>query len=258
MSPTFFETIGLTATEARLYELLLKLGEVSAGRLIAETSLKRPTVYKSLYTLERKGLVKKQEKGKIIHFRPEPPTSLLSLAEEQYKTLERAKKDLQSLLPQLTSTYTLAVEKPVMRLFEGVDGLKDIYEDTLTEAKPIYAVLQTAEVEPHLYKWLTTTYVKKRAKLGISAQVIVASGKWSKDYITRDKEEGRATRMVPSETFPFQHEVLIYGPKVGFVHYKKNDALIGIILHHPQIAVTMKAMFDLAWEGASHVEPSAP
>ncbi len=250
MSPDFYETIGLTATEARLYELLLKLGEISAGRLIAETGLKRATVYKSLYALEKKRLVKKMTEGKIIHFRPEPPTSLISLAEEQYKTLERAKKDLQSLLPQLTSNYILAVEKPLVQIYEGVDGLKKIYEDTLKERKIIYAVAQISEIDPELHKWLKSTYVRKRAKFGIVAKVIISSGSFSKEYTQRDKVELRETKMVESTQFPFQHEVDIYGDKVAFIHFKRGEALIGVVIHHPLIAQTMKAWFNLAWKGA--------
>lgn len=250
MTLDFLKNFGLTDKEANLYELLLKLGEVPAGDLIRESKLKRATAYKTLYGLEKKGLVSKRDIGKIIHFRPEPPSKLFSLAETQFLTLERSKSSLESLLPQLTSSYVMAVEKPVVTIYEGIEGLKQIYEDTLTEDKPIFAVLQTAEVEPEIYQWLTKSYAKMRVKKNIPAKVIVASGKWSASYIQKDKKELRESIIVPSEKFPFKHEVDIYGDKVAFINYKKAEALIGIIIKHPQIAQTMKAWFDLAWEGA--------
>lgn len=258
MSLPFLQTIGLTQKEADLYELLLKLGEVSANTLIRETDLKRATAYKSLYALEQKGLVTKRDIGKIIHFRPEQPTKLLELAEREVQNTERAKEDLRTILPQLTSSYILTVEKPVISTYEGVNGLKEIYEDTLRERKPIYAVLQTAEVNDELYQWLTKKYVKSRAKLGIKAQVIVASGKWSREYIKKDEGELRESILVPSREFPFQHEVDIYGDKVAFLNYKKGEALIGVLIKHPQIAQTMKAWFDLAWEGATRLSSATP
>ena len=36
----------------------------------------------------------------------------------------------------------------------------------------------------------------------------------------------------------------------GYINFKKGDALIGIVIHHPLIRQTMKALFDLAWKGA--------
>jgi sugar-specific transcriptional regulator TrmB len=250
MSQTLWETLGLTAKEADIYELLLKRGEIETAPIIRELNLKRATAYKSLYALEKKGLVTKRDIGKITHFRPEPPTKLLAYAEEQVQKQARAKADLQSLIPSLTGAYLLAVEKPIVSTFEGIKGLQDIYEDTLREGKEIKAVLQTEEVEPTMYEWLNTYYVKKRAKLKIPAKVIVSSGKWADEYANRNENSKRETIMVPNTLFPFKHEVDIYGNKVAFINYKKGEALIGVVITHPQVADTMRAWFDLAWIGA--------
>lgn len=251
MSLPFLETIGLTTNEANLYELLLRLGEVPANTIIAQTSLPRATVYKSLYSLEQKGLLIKYDKGKIIHFKPEPPTKLLELADTQYRQLERAKKDVQALIPQMTSSYILSVERPVVTTFEGVEGLKQIYEDMLRVGKPIYAVLQAHEVEEGIYAWLTGPFVRKRIKLGIPVQAIVSASKHAEVYAQKDEKEFRTTRIVSNDLFPFQHELDIYGSKVAFIHFKRGERLVGVVVDHPQIAQTMKALFDLAWEGAA-------
>lgn len=250
MSLPFLETIGLTGKEAEIYELLLKKGELVGGDIIKETSLKRATVYKSLYSLEKKGLISKQDLNKKIHFRPLPPDRLIELADSQIKKHERARSDVRTLLPDLMSSYILAVEKPVVSTFEGVKGLKEIYLDTLREGKPISAVLTTAAVEPELFDWLTSYYAKQRVKHGVFARVIASTGTWSKEYVKKDAAEARETLLVPDTQFPFAHEVDIYGDKVAFINYKKGDALIGVVINHPQIARTMRAWFDLAWKGA--------
>ncbi len=243
------QTLGLTDKESAIYKLLLELGKVQAGVLIKKTGLKRATVYKSLYTLEEKGLVKQEDIKKKKHFTPLSPDNLLKLSDEQFEKQQRARDDLRMLLPQLTSNYILSVEKPVITTFEGVEGLKKIYEDTLVVNKPIYAVLQTAEVEPELFHWLEKSYIKNRIKQNLHANVIVASGEWSEEYIKKRETQATTTIGVDSKLYPFAHEVDIYGDKVAFINYKKNEALIGIVIHHPLIAQTMKAIFDLAWKG---------
>ena len=258
MALPFLPTIGLTKNEADVYELLLQLGEVPVWKIQQKAELKRPTLYLTLQNLEKKGLVSKRDFEKKIHFRPEPPTKLLSLAEQHYNELDRAKSDLQSILPQLTSTYIMAVEKPVVTTFEGVEGLKQMYEDTLNEGKTIYSLLQTAEVDAAMYKWLTTSYIRKRIQLKIPAKVIVASGKWSDEYQKKDELELRETVMVPSDTYPIQHELVIYGDKVGFMNYKKGESLLGVLITHPQIAKTMHAFFNLAWLGAHTPKQPGP
>lgn len=254
MSPTIWETIGLTAKEASIYELLLHRGEVLASTIIDELKLKRATAYKSLYSLENKGLISKRDVNKKIQFRPEPPDKLMAYAEQKVREQERAKEDLRTLIPDLTSAYILAVEKPVVSTFEGVEGIKKVYMDTIREGGEIKAVLQTAEVEPTIYDWLTRYYVRERVKKGVHAKVIVASGKWSEVYREKDQKELRETKLVSNTIFPCKHEVDIYGNKVAFINYKKGEALIAVVITHPQIAQTMRAWFDLAWIGADHAK----
>lgn len=254
MSLAILKTIGLTDKETEIYDLLMQKGEVPVGVLLDNLKMKRPTVYKSLYELEKKGLVSKRDIAKKIHFRPEPPTNILTYLAQREKEHERVTEDVRSLIPQLTSSYILAVEKPVVSTFEGIKGLKEIYEDTLRERKEILAVLQTGEVDEEMFKWLTTTYAKKRAKLKIKAKVIVASGKWSESYQSKNEKEYRETVLVPSNTFPFRHEVDVYGNKVAFINYKKGEKLIGVVINHPQIAETMRAILNLGWIGAAEIQ----
>lgn len=255
MPLTFLQTLGLSKNEANLYDLLLKLGEVPVHVIVKESRLKRPTVYKTLYNLAEKDLVSQREVNKILHFAPTPPTSLLGLAETQYSALDRAKKDLQAILPELSSAYTLSVEKPIIRMFEGLEGLKEIYLDTLVEAKPIYAVVRISTIDTKLHEWLQFDYVKKRARKKIHAKVIVAYDKAAPGFIKRDQKEERTSISVPGDQFPFQHEVNIYGNKVAFINNHEDEPLIGFIIDHPLIAQTMKAWFDLAWIGAQNVKP---
>jgi hypothetical protein len=111
-------------------------------------------------------------------------------------------------------------------------------------------MLTTAEVDPELFNWLTTDFVKRRASMNIPARVIVASDNWHQEYTGRNADEVRNTVTVPSDQFPFQHEAMVYGDKFALVNYKKGEKLIGIVINHPQIAKTMRAWFELAWKGA--------
>src|SRR3989344_3795624 len=135
MSLAFLETIGLTKKEADLYELLLKLGETPANEIIKQSKLKRATTYKTLYSLEKKGLVTHQDSKNKIHFRPEPPDKLMSFADQQHEEFDRAREDLRTLIPELTSSYVLAVEKPIVRFYEGKDGIIKANLEILAEKK---------------------------------------------------------------------------------------------------------------------------
>lgn len=247
MSLSFLQKIGLSVQESLIYEILVKEGELPFSQVIVKVGLKRPTVYKLLYSLQEKGLVDVRDVKKKLHARPQPPEKLLKIADASYKDIELTRQSLLSFLPGLNSLYINSTEKPVVKTYEGIEGLKEIYEDLLNEGKPIYALVQAATVEPELYEWLTTTFVRKRIKAKLHVKALVASSKASKVYVDKSKQEYRTAKLIDGEKFPFQHEVEIYGDKVAIIHYKRDEPLIGIVIHHPQIALTMRAWFDLAW-----------
>lgn len=250
MSLGFLQTLGITETEGSLYELLLKLGEVPITTVIRESKLKRPTVYKALHSLSKKGLVIQRDIKKKLHVRPEPPSKLQELADKQYRLMEEVKLNLNAMMPGLALSYTHSTDKPIVRIYEGIEGLKEVYEDTVKVGKPISAILHLSSIDPELHEWLIQKFVKKRVKAKIHVKAIVASGMADKDYMKRSPQEYRITRQVDSSLYPFQHEIDIYGDKIAIIHYNKDEPLIGIIIQHPAIANTMQAWFDLAWNGA--------
>lgn len=248
MNYSFLSTFGLTEKEVVLYEILLSSGQLLVGDIIKKSKLKRATVYQSLYSLEKKGLVSQIEISGKIHFKPEPPTQLLQLANSQLKIYEESHNQLMSVISALDSKYILAIEKPVISVFEGVNGLKEIYNDMISTGKPVYAALTTDEIDPALQEWLDNVHVKERAKKKIHAYVLVAGEKNTTKYLKRDKEEARTTKIVDKNKYPFMHEIDIYGSKVAFINYRKGQNLLGVVIHHPLIAATQKALFDLAWD----------
>lgn len=250
MSLSFLQNFGLSTHETTVYELLLKQGESTVQILTKQSKLKRTNIYTILASLEEKSLVTKRELSKILHFKPVPPTRLLELADEKYKEIEKSRKDLQAVLPILSSTYILSVEQPIVRMYEGVEGLKEIYFDILKEAKPGFSVLQSEDMDEKLSDFVVNEFSKKRARKRMSLKVIITSGKNAKTFLKNDVKFHRFSKLIPKDLFPFEHEVTIYGDKVAFMHYKKGEKLIGMIIKHPSFAKTMKAFFDLAWQGA--------
>lgn len=240
----------LTKLQSVIYQLLLSRGEVGAADLVEASGFKRSTLYKTLYELEEKGLASKKDFKKKLHFKPESPVRLMDSLSSEVEKLERGRDKLAYLLPQLQSMYVGSTQQPIVQVFVGVEGLKKIYQDTLEVGETIYAALDVDSIDPVLRDWLDTKYVKKRAKLGITAKVIVSSGTLAKPYKVRDLDERRVTRLLNSSQFPFEHEIDIYGDRVAFIHNKAGEELIGIVIRHPNIASTMKSLFELAWVGS--------
>lgn len=253
MALPLLETLGLTSKETIIYELLLQKGELPAAIIIAETKFKRATVYKSLYAMEEKGLVRQREIQKKIHFRPEPPVKLLELSENRLKEQERARFDLQRILPELTSSYILTVEKPVVRYFEGIEGVKQAHLEILAEKKEILAyVYINAKLDAPLDDFWPK-YYKQRVKNNIYVRSISPNNTEGIQYKRQDKDQLRETRLIPKEQFSFTIEKNICGNKLAFFS-RQEGKMIATIIENKEIVDTERAIFELSWQQAGHYE----
>ena len=69
---SLLQQVGLSPKEAKIYEILLKLGKVPVNKIVPEAGFKRSTTYSVLDELVSKGLVEKDESREIIQFRAKP------------------------------------------------------------------------------------------------------------------------------------------------------------------------------------------
>jgi len=74
--------------------------------------------------LREKGLIIATKKQKRTFYYAENPSKLGNILEEKVNAFD-------NLLPELLAMSNLIDRKPKIRFFEGVEGLKNIYKDTL-------------------------------------------------------------------------------------------------------------------------------
>lgn len=242
--------IGLSREEAKIYLTLLENGQATASTLATKSQIKRTYIYALCQNMVKKGLITLSKKGKKTTFVPQSPQNLLSISEEKRARTAKAHAQLEQSLPSLSVRYKAIEAKPIVQIFEGVEGLKKIYNDTLKVGKEISAVVETSEMDPALRSWLKEHYIHERAKAKIHAKVILASGKLSSEYQSRNQKAYRTVIEVPSSKYPIKHEVDVYGDKVAFIKYHKDEPLVGLVIDNALVAHTMRAWFNLSWKGA--------
>jgi sugar-specific transcriptional regulator TrmB len=244
---------GLKEKEALIYNSLLSSGMLPVNEIIKKTNLKRGIVYKTLYDLIEKDLVSETIKNKKLHFKAEHPFKLSDFVEEKYKEAQKNQTTLATILPQLVSSFKASGNKPGIKIYEGIRGIKDVYMDTIYTNQKIYSILQTSEVNTEIYEWLNNVYAPIRVENKIWADVILTEeGESTKEYLSYNPTAFRETRVIPQSQFPIGIEMNIYGDKVAFINFNKNSDLFAIVVQNPFISNTQKALFDLAWETAGN------
>ncbi|MEW5902144.1 MAG: helix-turn-helix domain-containing protein, partial [Acidobacteriota bacterium] len=235
--------LGLSAAEALIYEVLLEEGPSPGAKIAQLSGIGRGNAYNSLASLKDKGLVE-EEPGKKTVFRVTDPERLRGLAKARREAAEALWNQLDSVLPGLKESYRIFTKQPTVRVFGGIEGLKDVYRETLREKQPIYALVSPDEPAPEIFRWLTTNYVRERVKLGIEVKAVVNGESKTAEYIAKGKAELREARFVSSAKYPFRGEIDAFGDKTAFIAYKKEE-LIGVIIESPSIAETLRSAVKL-------------
>jgi sugar-specific transcriptional regulator TrmB len=231
--------LGLNSSETVIYEILLEEGPKTASELVKPSGLSRGNVYNALNSLIDKGVVY-EEPGKKTTYKAEDPEELRQLAEQNVKQARHTQNQLNAILPDLKSQFRLVTKQPTIRVFEGVEGLKEIYLETLKQDDDIYAFVGPDAPVKKLYEWLKEDYVKKRVDAEIFAHVIISGEEKAEKYQKESTDKLRQTTRIPHKKFPFEGEVDIFGNKIAFIGYKQEE-LVGFIIESPSLAKTLRS-----------------
>ncbi|MFA5871599.1 MAG: helix-turn-helix domain-containing protein [Parcubacteria group bacterium] len=228
---------GLSEKEAEVYLAALELGEATGFRIYKKTELKKPTVYYILDELQKRGLVSQTKKGKKRYFVAEDPGKIR-------KKIEDNPKSFDEILPELRSIFNRKATKPIIRFYEGRQGLEEVYADTLKYKGEILA-FASEQIFHSLGQEFSESYVEKRIKAGIPVRAVMPSTEnLQKNYIEKDLAQLRATKLINPRKYNFPIEINIYANKVALISFRDE---LGLIIESDEINRMTKMMFEFFW-----------
>ena len=229
--------MGLTDKEAKVYLACTKQGTSPVSHIAEAAKINRVTTYSILEKLIQKGLVSFFTKKKIKYFTSTDPEIVV----DEY---EKRAKELKSVLPEL-KRLTGKTEHPQIRFFEGIEGIKTIYADTLTSKGDILNFSNSNEIRNHWTEY-DEEYVKKRAKKKIYLRGLCPKDSAGEKVHKEDKKYHREMRLLPQDQFDFTNEINIYDNKVAIISYENEP--IGMIIESQAIADSQRAIFNMCWQ----------
>lgn len=240
------EKLGLARKEAQVYLSLLELGPSVVSDIAKKATINRSTTYVLLESLVGQGLVSTSERQGIKIYNPAPPERLVQFIEESVKKYTELVGVAHGLLPELKSMYVGVGPKPKIQYFEGLEGIKTAYEDTLSSKETIRAYASIENMHKALPDYFPE-YYRRRAEKHINIRAIFPDTPEAKERITHNKEETREAALVPSEKYAFSPEINIYDNKIVFMSLLEKFSLI---IESQELADALKKAFELSWQEA--------
>ena len=237
MNTEFLENIGLTRSEISVYLSLLEFNSASASEIAEKSGLYRKNTYDALNRLIKKGLVSSAKVETKQIFSATNPQRLLEF-------VELRKNEIQGMLPELNSIYTLPRTADEVTVFKGKEGLKTIFEEIL-KAKLNYDKFGSGDKFKEFLPYYYPHFQNRKTENGINCRAIYSE---NERYLDSVKEFIGEVRFLPKE-FIHPSTTFVFGDRVAVLIWKENP--LGILISSKEVSESYRYYFELLWSNSS-------
>src|SRR3989344_6754117 len=127
------EKLGLPTNEAKIYETLVRFGQMPAGQIATKAKINRRNVYDALGRLTEKGLVFEIVQKHDSVYRAVDPKKLS-------ETIREKDLALQAIMPDLEKLYGKSETSNVVFEYKGIEGWKNYMQDILRVKEDVFTL----------------------------------------------------------------------------------------------------------------------
>ncbi|MEK7613305.1 MAG: helix-turn-helix domain-containing protein [Patescibacteria group bacterium] len=233
------KVFGLSNHESRVYLAALTLGPSSALDIAKEANIKRATVYLTIEQLVEKGFMHVDYVGlkrKFVAANPEHFEDVVNSLRTTYY----------DLLPDLLGLYKLKGKGGLVKYYEGLDGLKSLYETILRELRsgdPYYIISK----QEHWYEldevWFED-FVERRAKRALDTRIVFQDSKKARRNVVLQSVMNQKVKLLPSLS-AFSSDVIITPQR--YVTHSLTHPITAVSIENEDIVKTQISIFLALW-----------
>jgi sugar-specific transcriptional regulator TrmB len=240
---------GLDERSARLYLSLLELGEASILKLAKKSGVERTVIYYLLKDLRRFGLVDElYDSHNRLRLRAASPKKLAEYENNRHQQIKAA-------LPELEALYHDQPEKPRIRIFEGLSGVDELYDDVIATLSSLPEDKREMLTYTSVDRLVTLPirnqepFRQQRRDKKIKVRVIANNSPLARDFVERDQTELRESRLLPANHDEIKATFVVYANKVA--QYNLSGEIYVMSVENKELADTQRIIFELAWAQAA-------
>ncbi len=228
---------GLDDKEISVYLFLLQNGTNSANGISSGTGILRQTVYDIVSKLENKGFISEIIKNDKKYFIAQDPESFIVILKDKEVIIK-------NILTELKNLRNISLDKTSTRQFNGIKGIKLIYEDFLKSKTGIKTIQQDIP-EKLLKEYFIENFSIKRAEKKIPIKILKSSIQTDfQKSINTDKKKFREVKLIKN-LYGVDSHIVLYNGKIAFLDYRDEPS--GVVIENEVFFKSLDIIFNVLW-----------
>lgn len=241
--------LGLREKEASVYVSLLALGASTVQIIARKSGTPRATTYLILDALTERGLVTRLQQGKKTMFVAQSPLTIASIIKQEEEKVAMKRNIVDLILPKLFAITKNGGQQPVMRYYEGLEGLKTVRHELSTYTPNLstwYVFMPLDSLREVFGK--DFLYIAPRTSRKIRAKTIFTtrSTELKNFMLTTSKQHLAERRFISPEKYPDNVGFVVFYDRITLVIFGKNPG--AIVVESKETASFATSFFNLLWE----------
>lgn len=232
---------GFSEKEAKIYLVILSMGELPYSQVATKSGIKRTTVYPVIESLEKKAVITTLKKKGIRYASALNPQILVNRFKQSAELAE-------NMLPQLIDMAFESPLKPRIRFYDGVDGMKDILLELAHDKGETMGFTDYTHMPAELFTYIRKEVIPMRKERKNFARLICPNTK--KNQRIKNDDPGIYTehRLLDflSQKDLYIELLLFGGSKVSVTSFKKQE-IFGFILDSQAAYDILSSLFEVMW-----------
>lgn len=237
---------GFSESEAKVYLAVLALEKSTVDAIARKVNINRTSCYSILERLKEQGIASQVKKGGKSVFKAAAPEKLLEILDEKRQSIE-------TILPELSSSFEIYGNKPEVRFYEGKEGLKTVLNVIIRETKEVLIYGDGDSFKKAIPGW-TSEYSRRRVEKNMPARIILKASESAIASAKRnrrdagDKNRLNNIRVIPEALVADNSGFDVFADKVVIYTFAKKP--LAVVVSDKIISKMMKLVFESLWREA--------
>jgi len=232
--------LGLSINESKVYLASLSLGPSTVIKIADSAEIKRTTVYTILEKLQSRGFISIQIKGLKKLYSAEDPERL-------ERMIDIRKEEFKKILPELKAVQNLTIEGSFIKYYDGIEGVKRVYDSILDDLKPgdEYLIISDMEAFLAMDREYFSKFIERRAKLNLNVRTLLQRSAAGEHYKNIERNTNQSIEFLPTNT-KLTINLVITPYKVIITQI--TNPIMCIVIENKNIVNIHREQFNIIWE----------